>query len=432
MLPISRLSDLSEDEKLLLCNRYGADFSDVLINTVIPIVQDVQTNGDRAVLSYTKKFDGVTLDTVLCTPNEIESQAAKVDKFVISAFTKAYDNIHEFHSHQRREDITYTRRDGSRLGMLYRPIERAAVYVPGGKASYPSSVLMGAVPARIAGVKTLTIVTPPDEDGMVPPGIAAVSTIAGVDTIIKSGGAHGIAAAGAGTQTVSKSDLVVGPGNIYVTAAKTYLFSLGLIQIDSMAGPSEVLIIADDSADPEWVAWDLLSQAEHEERALALLLTTSKTLADEVNGHIQRDIDARRGRHDIKTAALKQCRTFLVDSIEEAVSFSNRYAPEHMQMMVTDPEHYLDVIQNVGSLFLGHYSPVAVGDFISGTNHILPTGGAARFSSGLSVDTFMHRMTYQNVSPEALKDYMPYTDIIAGVEGFDDKHGASIRKRFER
>ncbi|MFW5808463.1 MAG: histidinol dehydrogenase, partial [Spirochaetota bacterium] len=187
-----------------------------------------------------------------------------------------------------------------------------------------------------------------------------------------------------------------------------------------------------DSADPEWVAWDLLSQAEHEERALALLLTTSKTLADEVNGHIQRDIDARRGRHDIKTAALKQCRTFLVDSIEEAVSFSNRYAPEHMQMMVTDPEHYLDVIQNVGSLFLGHYSPVAVGDFISGTNHILPTGGAARFSSGLSVDTFMHRMTYQNVSPEALKDYMPYTDIIAGVEGFDDKHGASIRKRFER
>lgn len=431
MIPITHIDDLSEEKKERMFNRFGDDFSDILINTVIPIVQDVKKKGDQAVIEYTEKFDGVKLDSVTATEAEIETQAAKVSDEVREAFAVAYDNIREFHNRQLHDDIHYLRDDGSRMGLVYRAIENAAVYVPGGKASYPSSVLMGTVPAKIAGVERLTLITPPGKDGLIQPVVAAAVQLVGVDVVIKSGGAQGIAAAGFGTGTIKKSDLVVGPGNVFVTAAKTYLFSLAHIQIDSMAGPSEVLVIADESANPEWVAWDLLSQAEHEENALAVLLTPCESLAIAVNDYIQKDIDAHKGRYEIKAAALQNCDTIITNSIEEAVEFSNSYAPEHMQMLVDEPEEYLEKIKNVGSLFLGHYSPVAVGDFISGTNHILPTGGAARYSSGVSVDTFMHRMTYQNISKEALAAYMPYTNVIAKQEGFDDKHGGSIRKRFE-
>ncbi len=432
MLPITHINDLSQEKKSQLFNRFGNDFSDVLIKTVIPIVQDVQKNGNASVISYTEKFDRVTINSVLTSDNEISCQAEKVSSDVTEALQTAYHNIFEFHSRQHRKNIHYTREDGSKMGLIYRPVDKAAVYVPGGKAVYPSSVLMGTIPAKIAGVTQLSLITPPGPDGRIHPVVAAAAQLTGVDTIIKSGGAHGIAAAGYGTETVKKSDLIVGPGNIFVTAAKTYLFSLGLIQIDSMAGPSEVLIIADESADPKWTAWDLLSQAEHEERALAVLVTTSRKFAEEVNSFIKMDIDSKSGRHSIKAAALRNCDTILTSTIEEAIDFSNQYAPEHLQVLVNEPDMYLDLIKNAGSIFLGHYSPVAAGDFISGTNHILPTGGAARFSSGVSVDTFLHRMTYQNLSKDALKSFMPHTDIIAEQEGFGDKHGGSIRIRFNK
>lgn len=432
MVPIRNLNDLTSAELGRLFNRFGEDFTAIMIDTVVPIVNDVRKNGDRAVKEYTGKFDGVRLDSIIASPDEIEAGRRSMPAGLADAFLEAKHNIEEFHRLQLREDIRLERKDGAVLGMHYRPIESAAVYVPGGKAAYPSSVLMGVIPAKLAGVERITLITPPDKNGRLPEIIGAVCAMTGVDTVIKSGGAQGIAAAGLGTESVRKSEIIVGPGNIYVTAAKTYLFSLGAVQIDSLAGPSEVLIIADDRANPKWVAWDLLSQAEHEERAMAILLTTSRELAERVREEIDKDLKSESGRHEIKKAAIERSGMILiVEDINEAIDFSNRFGPEHMEMMVENPMNYLGRIRNVGSLFLGDYAPVAVGDYFSGTNHILPTGGAARFSSGTSVETFMRRTTYQFLSREALAKARGPVGEMSRVEGFDDKHGGSVNVRFE-
>jgi histidinol dehydrogenase len=432
MIPIRQLNDLTTAELGRLFNRYGEDFTAVMIDTVIPIVNDVKKNGDRAVLSYTEKFDGVKLDSVIATREEIEAGRRNTPIDLYGAFMEAKRNIEEFHRLQVREGVRAEREDGTVLGVMHQPIESAAVYVPGGKASYPSSVLMGVVPAQIAGVENITLVTPPGKDGRLPAIIGAVCSMLGIESVVKSGGAQGIAAAGLGTESVRKADLIVGPGNIYVTAAKTYLFSLGAVQIDSLAGPSEVLIIADGRADPKWIAWDLLSQAEHDEMAMAILLTTSRELAEQVQKEIEADLASGRGRHDIKMASIKKSGLILLaDDIGQAIEFSNRFGPEHMEFMVENPMDYLGRIRNVGSLFLGDYAPVAVGDYYSGTNHILPTGGAARFSSGTSVDTFMRRTTYQLLSRGALAKARGPVEAMSRVEGFEDKHGGSLAVRFE-
>lgn len=430
MVNIKNVKDLSAAELDKLFNRFGEDFSSIMINTVAPIVNDVKINGDEAVKKYTEKFDNVKLDNIITSEDEIERGYKATPKHVIDAFLRAKDNIEEFHLHQKRDTISYER-DGSLLGIMYQPIENAAMYVPGGKASYPSSVLMGVIPALIAGTKNISVITPPDSSGSVAAPILAVCKILGVENIIKAGGSQGIAAAGFGTETASKADIIVGPGNIYVTAAKTYLFSLGVIQIDSMAGPSEVLIIADEGADPRWTAFDFLSQAEHEEKALAVLVTTSRTFAEQVKTEIEKDINSGVGRCEIKKAALKESIILVVDSVAEAIEFSNKFGPEHMEFMVRNPLEYLHSIKNVGSLFLGDYAPVAVGDYFSGTNHILPTGGAARFSSGTSVDTFMRRTTFQHLNRGALEKAREPINIMSEVEGFADKHGGSVNVRFE-
>lgn len=431
MIQIKSLKKLSADEKTRLFNRFGADFSSIMIDTVVPIISDVRKNGDAAVIRYTDKFDGIKLASILATEEEIESASRNIDKKVLEAFSEAGKNIEEFHEKQKRENIRYTRKDGTELGIIYQPIENAAVYVPGGKASYPSSVLMGVIPAKIAGVKNITLVTPPNREGKIPDAVLAICRMLGVDKIVKSGGAQGIAAAGLGTESVIKSDIIVGPGNIYVTAAKTYLFSLGMVQIDSMAGPSEVLIIADENANPEWVACDMLSQAEHEENAAAILVTTSQKVASAVADAIKADVDSGSGRHDIKKKSISARGLILIaDSINDAIEFSNSYAPEHMEFMVKDPMKYLDKIKNTGSLFLGQYAPVAVGDYFSGTNHILPTGGACRFSSGTSVETFLRRTTFQHLTVEGLRRAEGPVSIMSDYEGFGDKHGGSVRIRF--
>jgi len=430
MIDIRKLSDLTGEERNKLFQRFGDDFTGIMVNTVIPIVQKVRDEGDRAVIEFTQQFDGVNLQEVCATEKEIKTAYHNTDAKVIDSFIKAIENIREFHLHQKRDSFIYTREDGTTLGMLYQPLESAAVYVPGGKASYPSSVLMGVIPAQIAGCKHISIITPPAKDGTIAPYIGAMAHILGITTIIKSGGAQGIAAAAFGTRTVPKADIIVGPGNIYVTAAKAYLFSQGVIQIDSLAGPSEVLIIADEHANPHWVAWDLLSQAEHEEMAIAILVTTSESLAHEVITYIEEDINSGRGRHAIKKRAIKNAHIILVSSVEEAIDFSNNYGPEHMELIVENPLHYLTQIKNVGSLFLGAYAPVAVGDYFSGTNHVLPTGGAARFSSGLGVETFMRRTSFQYLTPSALKHAIEHVSRMSQVEGFDDKHGDSLRIRF--
>ena len=432
MIPVKKLNQLKAEELDSLFNRFGEDFSSVMINTVAPIVKDVRENGDSAIKKYTEKFDGAVLESIIAKKEEIETGYRNTPEHVRDAFTRAMENIREFHLRQVRENLEYTRDDGTTLGIQYQPIESAGIYVPGGKASYPSSVLMGVIPAQIAGCGHISVITPPDSDGRVPDVILAVCRMLGVDTIIKSGGAQGIAGAALGTESVKKSEIIVGPGNIYVTAAKTYLFSMGVIQIDSMAGPSEVLIIADEKTDPKWVATDFLSQAEHEEMAIAILVTTSEKLAGEVKDEIIRDIESGSGRHEIKKKAVSSRGLILIaDSLDDAIDFSNRYGPEHMEFIVENPMQYLDSIRNVGSLFLGQYAPVAVGDYYSGTNHILPTGGAARFSSGTCVDTFMRRTTFQHLSRESLKKALEPVQIMSGVEGFADKHGGSLKVRFE-
>ncbi len=430
---IQRLRDLTSKELDAFFNRFGDDFSAVLLNTVIPIVNDVRENGDAAVKKYTKKFDSVDLPSLIVSDSEFEAAARCIDRAVFDAFLEAKKNIEEFHSRQLKNILSYTRSDGTMLGVYHHPIERAAVYVPGGKAAYPSTVLMGTLPAKIAGVKDISIITPPTKEGGVHPMVLALCRELGVSRVVKSGGAQGIAAAGFGTETVAKADIIVGPGNIYVTAAKTYLFSLGVVQIDSPAGPSEVLIIADESANPRWVAWDLLSQAEHEEMALSVLVTTSEKLASEVASYIREDLESGRGRSEIKKKSIERgCSILIADSIDEAIDFSNRYGPEHMEMMVENAREFLPRIKNVGSLFLGQYAPVAVGDYFSGTNHILPTGGTARFTSGVSVDTFLRRTTFQELSYEALAKARTSVVLMSKSEGFGDKHGGSVEVRFEK
>lgn len=432
MIQIKKLKGLSKDELDNLFNRFGEDFSSIMIDTVIPIVNDVKKNGDKAVIKYTEKFDGVKPDSLLATIEEIEEGYKNTPPDVLNAFREAMENIEEFHRHQKKEDISYSRDDGTALGMIYHPIDNAALYVPGGKASYPSSILMGVIPAQIAGVRDITIITPPDRKGNVPDIILAVCRELGVKKIFKAGGAQAIAAAGFGTETIKKADIIVGPGNVFVQAAKTYLFSLGIIQIDSMAGPSEVLIIADKKANPKWVAFDLLSQAEHEELATAILITASNELASNVKEEIIKDIDAGGGRHEIKKKSIENNGLILlVENIEEAIEFSNRYGPEHLELIVDQPLDYLQKIKNTGSLFLGRYAPVAIGDYYSGTNHILPTGGAARFSSGVSVDTYLRKTSYQLPLKETLNKARNPVEIMSKLEGFDDKHGGSIEIRFE-
>ena len=433
MVEIKRLQDLKKDEINALLYRFGDDFSKIMVETVVPIVVDVRENGDSAVLKYTEKFDGIKLSSLMATEQEIEDAYNNSPKEVLHAFEEAKKNIEEFHSHQKRSSIIYSREDHTTLGILYQAIENVAVYVPGGKASYPSSVLMGVIPAQIAGSKNITVITPPDDKGNVPDMIGAICKILGVKKVIKSGGAQGIAAAGFGTESAPKADIIVGPGNIFVTAAKTYLFSMGVIQIDSMAGPSEVLIIGDDTANPEWIAYDMLSQAEHEERAASILVTPSVELANEVKKEIIKDIEKGEGRHEIKKQAIQDCSLILiVDNIKEAIAFSNRYGPEHMELVIKNPLEYLPKIKNVGSLFLGSYAPVAVGDYYTGTNHILPTGGAARFSSGTSVETFIRRTTFQKLTEEGLKNAQKPINLMSTCEGFDDKHGGSVNIRFKK
>ncbi len=433
MIPIKKLSDLSGKELYRLFNRLGKDFTSIMIEAVIPIVRDVKKNGDRAVIKYTKKFDGVNLDSVTASFKEIEAGRRNIPDGLFAAFLEAKRNIEEFHLLQKRGDIRHEREGGTLLGVRYQPIENTAVYVPGGKASYPSSVLMGVIPAQIAGVTNITLVTPPAPNGKLPDIICAMCSMLGITSVVKAGGAQGIAAVGLGTASVAKADLIIGPGNIYVSAAKAYLYSLGAVQIDGVAGPSEVLIIADERAEPKWAAWDMLSQAEHDETATAILVTTSGDLARAVADEIVRDIDSGTGRREIKKASIeKNGLILLTDTIGEAIDFSNRYGPEHMELMVENPMDYLSLIKNVGSLFLGDYAPVAVGDYYSGTNHILPTGGSARFSSGVSVDTFLRRTTYQMLSPEALSKARGAVDSMARAEGFEDKHAGSINVRFKK
>lgn len=397
---------------------------------VAEIIEKVKTEGDAAVFSYTEKFDGIRLDrdTVKVSRTEIDEAYAVLSKELIAVYKQSAENIRTFHEKQLRNSWFDTRPDGSLLGQRILPIERAGVYVPGGKAAYPSSVLMNIIPAKVAGVEQIIMTTPCGKDGKVPAGTLVAADIAGVDVIYKVGGAQAIAAMAFGTQSIPKVDKITGPGNIYVALAKKAVY--GHVSIDSVAGPSEILVLADESANPRYVAADLLSQAEHDELASAILVTTSKTLADAVEKEISA-FTAVLSRKEIIEKSLEQYGYILLaDSMEDAVSAANEIASEHLEILTKNPYEVMTKIKNAGAIFLGEYSSEPLGDYYAGPNHILPTNGTARFFSPLNVDDFVKKSSVISYSKEALERVHRDIEAFAESEGLT-AHANSIKVRFE-
>jgi histidinol dehydrogenase len=396
--------------------------------TVADILADVRKNGDEALLRYTKKFDGAELSSLEVTAEETAAAMAVADRRLVEILERAARNIESFHRRQKREGFVINGDDGVVLGQRVLPLERVGVYVPGGTASYPSTVLMNCIPARLAGVRELILATPPAPDGTVGPEILAAAKIGGADRIIKAGGAQAVAALAYGTETVPKVDKIVGPGNAYVAEAKKQVF--GQVAIDMIAGPSEILVIADETANAAFVAADLLSQAEHDAMASAVLVTTSAKLAEKVAAEVEKQLEALPRRDIARRSIDDNGRIILADSLAQAVGISNKLAPEHLELCVEKPFDMLDRIQNAGSVFLGNFSPEALGDYFAGPNHTLPTLGTARFSSPLSVDDFIKKSAFTYYTPEALSRVGGDIAYFAEKEGLG-AHARSVAVRLE-
>lgn len=392
------------------------------------ILKNVIDNGDKALFEYAKKFDGASLSALEVTKEEIDEAVAAVDADFIETLKMAQQNIADFHSRQTRQSFVTDEKPGIVLGQRVIPLERVGIYVPGGTASYPSTVLMNAVPARIAGVKEIIMVTPPDKNGKIQNEILAAAYLAGVDRIFKIGGAGAVAALAYGTESVPVVDKIVGPGNVFVATAKRMVF--GKVAIDMVAGPSEILIVADKDATPKFVAADLLSQAEHDKLASSVLVTTSKELAEAVSCELERQIPLLERAEIARTSIDNNGKIIIVESIEEAVEISNEYAPEHLELSVNDPMGILPLVKNAGSVFLGHNVPEALGDYFAGPNHTLPTSGTARFASPLGVDDFVKRSSFIYYTKEALSKVERRIVDFANREGLT-AHGRSVAIRFE-
>jgi len=397
---------------------------------VAEIIADVRARGDAALIEYTSRFDRLALtpETLALTPSEIAAEGAKVPEADADALELAAERIRAFHARQMPEDARWQDPEGATLGWRWRPVPSAGLYVPGGTASYPSSVLMNAMPARVAGVERLAVCVP-TPDGAVDPMVLLAARIAGVDTIYRIGGAQAIAALAYGTETVAAVDKITGPGNAYVAAAKRRVF--GDVGIDMIAGPSEILVIADADNDPAWIAADLLSQAEHDASAQAILITTDaafgKAVAAQVDGQLE-----RLERASIAGASWRDFGAVIaVRDLEEAAALADRIAPEHLELCVADPEALADRISHAGAMFLGAWTPEAIGDYVGGPNHVLPTARSARFSSGLSVMDFLKRTTLARMTPAALKAVGPAAERLARAERLGG-HAASVRARLDR
>ena len=392
------------------------------------IIDNVIKNGDKQVKEYTKKFDGAELDTLLVSDKEIEEAVERIDKNFLEILKEAKENIELFHREQLKKGFEIKKDGGVVLGQKYTPIEKAGIYVPGGTASYPSTVLMNAIPAKIAGVSKLVMVTPPDSDGKIKDEILAAAKLCGVDMIFKCGGAQAIAALAYGTETIPSVDKIVGPGNIFVAVAKRTVF--GKVSIDMIAGPSEILIIADGSANPVFVAADLLSQAEHDKMASAVLVTDSKTLAQAVSDELEIQIPVLKRSEIARTSIDGNGKIIVVESIDKAVEISNMIAPEHLEVCVDNPFDLLDKIKNAGSIFLGKYTPEPLGDYFAGPNHTLPTSGSAKFSSPLSVDDFVKKSSYIYYTQNELTKVADKIADFANREGLQ-AHAQSVLTRKE-
>jgi len=403
------------------------------IHSVNSIVEHVAKHGDKALIKYTKKFDNITLKPkdFLVTPKEIDKAYKSVNNKFLLALKVAIRNIKAYHEKQKIDQWFETRPEDVVMGLRALPIERVGIYVPGGTATYPSSVLMNAVPAKIAGVGEIVMVTPPAKHGTkarVNPHILVAAAEVGISSIYKIGGAQAIAALAFGTETIKKVDKIVGPGNTYVTLAKKLVF--GAVGIDKLAGPSDVVIIADEESEPEFIAADLLAQAEHDPESSSILITTSAKVAFAVKEQITKQIK-KLHRKDIITKVLKQnSAAFVVNGIKSAVELANKIAPEHLEIHAASPQKILEKIKNAGAVFLGPHSPAVVGDYIAGPNHVLPTAGSARFSSPLGVYDFIKRQSVVGYTKAALKEIKNDLKTLALVEGLD-AHARAVDVRFE-
>jgi histidinol dehydrogenase len=429
-MKIIRTDDAIFEDVFCRITQRGKVFDEEIWTTVKGIVADVAARGDEALFGYTKKLDGYTLntDTAAVSPEEMADAVTQVRANDLSILKLAVQRIERFHLKQRIEDWFYSDEDGIELGQRIVPLERVGIYAPGGLACYPSTVIMAAVPARIAGVSEIILVTP-SKGGKVNPLIAAAAKLSGIQRIFKIGGAQSIAALAYGTETIPKVDKIVGPGNAYVAAAKKLVY--GQVAIDMIAGPSEVLVIADETAEASLVAADLLAQAEHDEMSSAVCLTPNETLANEVASEVKHQLLGLKRKSIVKRSLKDFGAIFITKDIDEAIAIANRFAPEHLELMVRNPRKFLSKIKHAGAVFIGHNTPETIGDYIAGPNHILPTGGTARFSSPLGVYDFLKRSSVLSFSKKSLNKYGKQAARFAEMEGLE-AHGRSIEKRLSR
>lgn len=399
-----------------------------IVDIVKNIIESVREQGDEAVREFTARFDGAVPKKTVIEKDELQSFLDMADDDFKTAIINAKNNIYDFHSRQAQQSWMTTKENGVIMGQRVRGLKRVGIYVPGGTAAYPSSVLMNAIPAKIAGVEEIIMVTPPSKDGNPNPDIMAAAAVAGVDRVFLVGGAQAVAALAYGTERIPKVDKIVGPGNIFVATAKKLLY--GVVDIDMIAGPSEILIVADRSAKPEFLAADLMSQAEHDKLASAILLTTSFDIARATAREIDRQIKYLV-RQEIIEASLKDFGEIIVcENLDQAIDFANELAPEHLEMCVEEPLKYIGRLDNAGSVFLGNYAPEPLGDYYAGPNHVLPTSGTARFFSPLSVDSFIKKSSFIYYTEEELRKAKDDIIKLADTEGLT-AHANSIKVRFE-
>ncbi|MDU6294872.1 histidinol dehydrogenase [Clostridium celatum] len=428
MIDVIEYSKYEKNNLLKILEERNNTKSNNIEDKVRNIIETVKDYGDRALINFTKQFDNIMLEDLRVTEDEIEEAYNSVDKEFIDILKESKENIKAYHEKQKKLGYIYTKENGVYMGQRIIPIESVGVYVPGGKAAYPSSVLMNVIPAKIAGVKKIVMVTPPSLNGEVNKNILAAAKISGVDEVFKVGGAQAIAALAYGTETIEAVCTIVGPGNAYVAEAKRQVY--GKVGIDMIAGPSEVLIIADEAANEKFIAADLMAQAEHDEMASSILITTSMNLAKKVNNEVKVKVEDLDRKEIIKKSLKSYGKIIVCNNIDECIDISNKISPEHLEILLKNPMEYLEKIKNAGSIFLGEYTPEPMGDYFAGTNHVLPTCRSARFSSPLSLDTFTKKSSYLYYSKEALLNCGEKVVKFAKEEGLT-AHGNSIKVRLE-
>ncbi len=428
MIEIIKTDGKAEVKYMNLLKSRSTAVNKTVTESVTEIIDNVRDRGDEALLEYTQKFDGKLPNYIEVPREEINDALSNADQDYVNALLNAVENISDFHNRQKQQSFINPKSNGVIMGQRIRGLKRVGIYVPGGTAAYPSSVLMNAIPAKIAGVEEIVMVTPPLSDGTANPDILVAAAICGVDRVFLLGGAQAVAALAYGTATVPKVDKIVGPGNIYVATAKKLLY--GVVDIDMIAGPSEILVLADETAPAKFVAADLMSQAEHDRLASAILITTSQKLAEETKEELTRQ-SASLSRKEIIADSLREFGAiFVCDDIDYAVTLANEFAPEHLEVMMANPMEYIGKLDNAGSVFLGNYAPEPLGDYYAGPNHVLPTSGTARFFSPLSVDAFVKKSSYIYYTEDALREAHDDIVLLANKEGLT-AHANSILVRYQ-